>query len=277
MGRKIISISIREDLLTKLDEMIDGTVIRNRSHALETVLVNYFHEEKVQVLILAGGPQGVDLKKNLNVPRCMREIGGKPVLAHILENLKTLGVQKVNISIGDNANAIIEYFGDGSEYGININYIRETEPVGTAGAILKSKRYLTRRFVVIYGDNLFKFDLMDMVDFHEKNKAFATVGLTSVPDPPTYGVVSLKGTKIVDYKEKPEITNSYIINAGIYVFEQEVFNYLTPNAKSLERDVLPQLAAEGKLCGYTLAGPWFSLDTEEGYKAAKRFFESKSR
>lgn len=274
MSRKIISLSIREDLLTRVDQMIDGTVIRNRSHALETILVNYFHEEKVQVLILAGGKETTSFSDE-KISKCMLELGGKPILEHIIDNLITLGVHAINISISSDANEIIDHFGDGSEFGIKINYIRETEPTGTAGALLKCKKHLNRRFLLIYGDNFFRFDLLDMVEFHEKNKSFATVGLTTVADPTAFGVVSLKGSKIVDYKEKPSEIDSFIINAGIYVFEQDVFNYISPNSKSLERDVLPQLAAEGKLCGYTLAGQWLSIDSVEDLMTARKLLDRK--
>ena len=101
------------------------------------------------------------------------------------------------------------------------------------------------------------------------------MGLTTVRDPQSYGVVELKGNKVVDYSEKPEEFNSFIINAGIYIFERELFSQLDPSHRSLERDILPRLAAEGKLAGYNLAGQWIGIDTKEDLERAKKVFTEK--
>tara|TARA_Y100000031_G_scaffold150844_1_gene190935 strand:+ start:412 stop:1254 length:843 start_codon:yes stop_codon:yes gene_type:complete len=275
MRRRIISISLREDLITRVDNLVDGTVIRNRSHALESILVNYFREEKIKVLILAGS-QGKDLLPlTKDTPKCMLDVGGKPILEHVVRNLRVLGFTQMIISVSYKADKVMDYFGDGSQFGVEITYIQDPEPLGTAGALIRADKFIDGRFILIYGDNFFKFDLTDMVEFHEKASALGTVGLTTVPDPASYGVVELKGSKVVDYSEKPTEFRSFIINGGIYIFEREIFSSLDASQRSLERDVLPRLAKEGKLAGYNLAGQWIGIDTKEDLERARKLFSEK--
>ena len=207
-------------------------------------------------------------------PKVMAEINGKPFIAYLLDQLVAAGIGRVIISTGYMADILEDTFG--TRYNdLHVDYSREETPLGTAGALIRADKFIDGRFILIYGDNFFKFDLSDMVEFHEKASALGTVGLTTVPDPAAYGVVELKGSKVVDYTEKPTDYRSFIINGGIYIFEREIFSSLDASQRSLERDVLPQLAKEGKLAGYNLAGQWIGIDTKEDLERARKLFSEK--
>jgi NDP-sugar pyrophosphorylase family protein len=124
--------------------------------------------------------------------------------------------------------------------------------------------------LVYYGDVLATIDLDDLVDFHLSNNALATMALTSVNRSADWGVVRVQGSHVYSFLEKPDQRKnlSNVINAGIYLFEPAIFNYLTENTKRLEKDVFPKLVEQRKLFGYLFAGQWFDVGNPEIYQQA---------
>lgn len=272
MERQRITITIKKDILDQLDKSIDGSEIRNRSHAVEFFLSKNFLPKVTKVLILAGG-KGINLSHfTYEMPKCMIPIQGKPLLEHTLDLLAKYDFKDIIISVGCLGDRIKEYFGDGSKFGINIEYIDQGEnEKGTAQPLRLAKAYLPddSSFILIYGDVLADINLLDLVDFHNENNRLATMGLTSLKDVSSWGVVSLTGNRVSDFAEKPgEDTNSHLINAGVYILSPKVINYISPNNLSLEKEVFPQLAQEGELNGYHFAGQWFDVGTQKIYENA---------
>ena len=149
----------------------------------------------------------------------MMRINDKPILEHNIELLKRHGIKEIVISIGHKGENIKEYFGDGKQLGVNISYIEETTPLGTAGPLNSLKGKINDTFILMNGDELKDIDLEDMFMFHRKNKSTATLALTTVEDPSSYGVAVMNGNKIMTFIEKPSRQHapSKLINAGLYI------------------------------------------------------------
>jgi NDP-sugar pyrophosphorylase family protein len=107
-----------------------------------------------------------------------------------------------------------------------------------------------------------------MFAFHKENKALATVALTTAKDPSKYGVVKLKGSRIVEFVEKPLKPPSNLINAGLSILEPEIFDYVPEGPGSMEKEIFPKLAKEGRLYGYSFDGQWFDTGTMDAYEEA---------
>ena len=171
---------------------------------------------------------------------------------------------------------MIDFFGDGVNFGIKIQYLKEEKPRGTAGPlmILKEKGEIIKHdFFMSNGDNLFALDLMAMLDFHKKNGGLATIALTEVLDPTRYGVARLENHQILEFVEKPTLdqTPSHFINSGFYILSPKIFNYLpAKDFIMLEKDVWPTLAKAGKLFGFKSDAQWFDTGTPESYERVKR-------
>jgi len=271
--RNRITITIRQDLLRRLDATVDFQRIRNRSHALEVLLARAFSKEVQQAVILASG-EGVKMRPfTYEIPKPLIPVNGRPLLEHGVELLKRNGITTIYITVSHLGEKIKKHFGDGSGMGVTIKYVEEKKPTGTGGALLAARRQLADApFVMLYGDVLLDLDLSEFLQAHQNTKAaIGTIGLTSVADPSAYGAVKLRGTRVVDFLEKPPVGRdvSHMVFAGAAVFEPTVFNYVSKNRKkilSLEKDIFPQLISQGRLYGYPFEGQWFDVSTPEAYE-----------
>lgn len=275
MQRSRITITIRRDLLPQIDKIIDQEKIRNRSHAIESLVMNGLRSgiKKAYILAATRGEKVKSLTSGL--PKTMLKIKGKPVLQYIIEELKENNIRDIIILIGYKEEKIKEYFGDGKKFGVKITYIVSHKKFGTSNALLKAKKYLSdESFLLLYGDTLAHVDLRDLLAFHEEKNSAATLALTSVQNPEGYGVVKLRGSKILGFDEKPERKPrlSRIISVGIFVMNPKVFKLIPKNKEisKLEKDVLPKLAAEGNLYGYHFDGEWYDVGNPEAYSRAQK-------
>jgi len=276
MKREQLTITLREDVLARIDEKIDGITIRNRSHAIEVLLSKFLNVGKVRkALILAGG-KGTRMRPfTYEIPKPMIPVQGKPLLQHIIELNRKHGITDITLSIGYLGDRIKEYFGNGSRFGTNISYLEEKEELGTAGCLNMIRDEINEPFLMFNGDVLSDIDLTDFISFHEENKSTGTIALTPVDDPSRFGVARLKGSSILEFVEKPKKGKepSKLINAGVYLLEPDVFNYVPKGFAMMEKDVFPKLAKEGKLTGYSFTGQWFDTGTVEAYENAIKNFK----
>ncbi|MBI3032897.1 NDP-sugar synthase [Candidatus Woesearchaeota archaeon] len=268
-----ITLTLDTGVLTAVDKSVDGYKVKNRSHAVELLLLKALGKNAPKIgLILAGG-RGTRLKPITDeIPKPLIPVHGKPVMEHTLDLFKKYGVTNILISIGYKGDQLKQYFGDGKKFGVSINYIEEQTPQGTAGPLRLAKEYLTDTFVMCNADELKNIDLQEMYLFHKENKALGTIALTTVEDPSAYGVAKLQGSKILDFIEKPkkEEAPSTLINSGLYILEPEVLLYVASgnDPTSIEIDVFPKIAQEQKLFGYPFSGQWFDTGTLERYEKA---------
>jgi NDP-sugar pyrophosphorylase family protein len=132
-----------------------------------------------------------------------------------------------------------------------------------------AKHRLNDTFLVAYADTLASVNLNDMLSFHRKNNSIATIALTTVSNPKDFGVAVLQGNKITEFLEKPKKdAHSYLINAGYFLFEPEIFKYLGKGMQSLEKDLFPRLAEKGLLFGYPFQGKYFNINNKKDLENA---------
>jgi mannose-1-phosphate guanylyltransferase len=268
MAKKRLTITLEEDILKRLDNTIDHSKIRNRSHAIEFLLTSSLKPKSTKVLILAGG-EGVKFRPLTNeLPKSLIPIAGKPLLEHTLLSLRQLGLSDIYISVGHLGQKIKDYFGDGRNFGLHITYLEQARAKpGTAQPLLEAKKYFaTETFLLIYADVLTKLNFLDLLDFQSSSRGLATMALVSVEKPSMWGVATIQGNRIIDFVEKPKVkTKSHLINAGVYVFNPEVFKYISSDSARLEKDLFPRLAQEGKLSAYPFESEWYDVSTPEVY------------
>ncbi|MCK5474079.1 MAG: NTP transferase domain-containing protein [Candidatus Aenigmarchaeota archaeon] len=277
MGQKHrISLTLDEELVKKIDQSVDGFIIKNRSDAIEKIIANYLEKQKVkQAIILCGGKGIGNRPLTLDMPEAMLPIKEKPILEHLITHLKNEGIEEIILAVGYKHEKIISYFGNGLKFGINIKYLIEKEPLGTAGAILQAKGMIDSTFLVLNGDVVGKIPVEDMLKTHRQTKAKTTIALTTTDNPEEYGVVQLRGTTITGFVEKPDkekaMTN--LINAGVYLAEPNIFETIQKNSKKgklMLEELFDILSKEELLSGYVYDGSWFDVSTKEKYERAKK-------
>ena len=272
-GKHRISITLDEDLVMRIDRMVDGYNVKNRSHAIEKILMKTLNEQAVtQAVILCGG-EGQRMKPiTYEVPKPLITISDKPILEYIVRHLKSEGITDIILVVDYKHEKIISYFGKGRAIGVNIRYIIEDKPHGTGGFLKSAKGMVNDTFLLLYGDVLSTVDISDMLATHRSNRVLATMALTTTSDTTSYGVAKLKGEKITGFIEKPSAGEapSNLINAGVFMLEPEILDKV-PTAeddKIMIESVFEELAKAGKLAGYVYDGKWFHLDTPEMYEKA---------
>lgn len=270
--RERVTLTLDSELLKQIDKSIDGYEIKNRSHAVELLLMRAMSGERpTKAIILAGGKNNA-LKSIVGAePKVLAQIKGKPIIEHVIELFKKYGVKDIFISVCHDADKVKKNF-EGKDLGVNITFLEEKFPLGTAGPLRLAKPYLTNTFFLANADELKDLNLIEMFLFHKEHRGLATVALTTVDDTSKYGVANLTGYNIIDFIEKPKKQNapSNLINAGLYVMEPEILDYIPEGFARMENDVFPKLAKENKLIGYAFSGQWFDIDSAEDYKKANK-------
>ena len=224
----------------------------------------------MKAIILAGG-----LGKRLRpltdtTPKPMVLVADKPIAQWQVEWLKSNGVDEFVFCIGHLKEKVMEHFGDGSGFGVRVDYVVEEEPLGTAGALRNARPYFPKGepFFCLNGDNLSDLDVKVLLD--RQNEAGAMGALALVPLPSPYGVVLTDGEdRVTAFLEKPRLTDHWI-NPGVYCLHPGIASYL-PEKGSLEYDVFPVLAGEHKLIGVKYPdGFWMSVDGLKDVEEATR-------
>jgi NDP-sugar pyrophosphorylase family protein len=263
-----VTLTIEETILQQVDNQVDGYNVKNRSHAVELLLLKALGSAAPKTgLILAGGKDGRLRPLSGKSPWPLVQLHNKPILQHSLDLFKRYGIRRAIITLGSKGEQIRSHFGDGRNQGMNISYLEEGEPLGTMNLLNLARPFLSDTFIICNADEVKNIDLAEMYRFHKENRAMATIALTTVDDPLKYGVVRLKGNRIVEFIEKPKSPQSNLINAGLYMMEPEVFEYLDQGT-SIEKDIFPKIVEKGRLFGYTFDGQWFDVSTVERYEEA---------
>jgi mannose-1-phosphate guanylyltransferase/phosphomannomutase len=205
----------------------------------------------------------------------MLPVANRPMMEHVIGLLKQHGFDEIVVTVAFLANHIKTYFGDGSEFGVTIHYTDEPVPMGTAGSVGIARDLLDETFLVISGDVLTDIDLTKLLEFHRRQQAVATIGLTSVENPLEFGIVITREDGSIErFLEKPTWGQVFsdTINTGIYVLEPEIFDQI-PAGRSVDfsSDVFPALLAAGKpMFGAVVEGYWEDVGTLEAYLSAHK-------
>ncbi|HWE62818.1 MAG TPA: sugar phosphate nucleotidyltransferase [Chloroflexota bacterium] len=229
----------------------------------------------MKAVVMAGG-EGSRLRPlTLGRPKPMVPIVSRPVMEHILLLLKQHGITDVVVTLQYMAGVIQNYFGDGSQLGMHIDYTVEDVPLGTAGSVKQAQHLLTEPFLVISGDALTDYDLTAIIEYHKQRGAMATLTLARVANPLEYGVVITNDDGTVrQFLEKPSWSEVFsdTVNTGIYVLEPKALNYV-PSSQSFDfsQDLFPILMRNGDpIYGYIAEGYWCDVGNLEEYARATR-------
>ncbi len=267
-----VTLTLDQDILKDVDRKVDGFKIKNRSHAIELMLMQALGNNVPKTALILAGGKGVRLQPITHeIPKPLMLVHDRTLLEHSFDLFKKFNIKNIILSIGYKGDKIKQAIGDGRKFGVNVTYVEEDKPMGTGGAIKLAEPLLKESFICCNADELKELDLMDMFISHKDNKSTATIALTSVEDPSIYGVARLQGNRILEFVEKPkkEKAPSKLINSGLYIMEPEIFSYIPPGKQvSLEKEVFPKLAIEGKLFGYPFSGQWLNTGTMGLYEDA---------
>ncbi|MBN1784798.1 MAG: NDP-sugar synthase [Candidatus Bathyarchaeota archaeon] len=229
----------------------------------------------MKAIILAGGV-GTRLRPlSCTRPKLLFPLLNKPLLDHTLERLAETGVKGVTLAVKFMAESFMKRYGE-STNGMTISYSKEKIPMWTGGAIKYAEELIGHedQFLVLNGDIFTTIDYRGLIHEHKENEAVATIALYSVEDPSRYGTVKLTDdNRITQFVEKAPLGKapSNLINAGVYVLDPEIFDYIPAGRPvSIEREVFPKLAKQGKLFGHTFTDIWIDIGKPEDYLRANK-------
>jgi len=225
----------------------------------------------VKAVILAGGKGRRLLPYTAVFPKPLVPIGEEPILAIIIDQLRRAGFEHIILAVGHLAGLIQAYFGDGSQFGVRIEYSRETAPLGTAGP-LSQLSCLDDDFLVMNGDVLTDLNLAQLMSSHRAAGAIGTIAVFRKTVDVSLGVLTLDGgDHVVGYEEKP--TLHYLASTGIYCFRPDVLSHLEPGVRCDLPDLVRRLVARGHVVhGHRFDGCWLDIGRPEDYATAQSLF-----
>jgi mannose-1-phosphate guanylyltransferase/phosphomannomutase len=228
----------------------------------------------MKAVVMAGG-EGTRLRPmTVGMPKPLLPVLNRPIMEHVLRLLKRHGFDETVVTVQFLASHVRNYFGDGDDLGMHLQYATEEAPLGTAGSVKNAETALKGdTFLVISGDALTDFDLTDLIDFHRKRSSLVTICLTRVPNPLEFGITIVDDEgKVQRFLEKPTWGQVFsdTVNTGIYVMEPEVFQHVaTGESVDWSGDVFPALLKAGApIHGYVAEGYWEDVGTQESYMKA---------
>ncbi len=247
--------------LMELNQIFQVPIINNKKNIVGLFLrhsITIENERNNIMVIMAGGIGKRLLPHTENCPKPMLEVSGKPILEHIIERAKSEGFLNFIISINYLGEMIESYFGNGKKLGVNINYIREKKPLGTAGALSLLNLKTKEPFIVSNGDVITDISYAELLDFHSKNNSIATMAVNLYEWQNPYGVVRLDGVDIRGFEEKP--INRTHINAGVYALSNSALSFLEKDCHCDMPKLFEQLMESSqKVIAYPMHEPWLDV------------------
>lgn len=230
----------------------------------------------MKAMVLAAG-EGTRLQPlTLDCPKPMLPIGGKPLLEHTIQWLKSYGFRQIAINLHHRPETITSYFGDGRRWGVEITYSYEENLLGTAGAVRKMRPFFQETFAVVYGDVLTNLPLDALMSFHLSRKTL-TMALYRVSNPTEVGLVGLdEEGRVVSFKEKPRPEEVFtdLANSGIFLLEPEIIEFIPENTfYDFGLHLFPKLLEIGvPIYGWPVPPSTYLIDigTREKYERARK-------
>lgn len=224
---------------------------------------------ETRVVLMVGG-QGQRLRPlTKETPKPMLPVGDKPLLETILENLIEQGFYHFSFSVNYKADFIVEYFGDGSDWGVEIEYLHEDKRMGTAGALSLLPEQPSDPFIVMNGDLLTNVNFGHLLDYHINSKADATMGVREYDVKIDYGVVEISDGRITGLKEKP--VHQFLVNGGIYVLNPSVFKFLSKCEYLDMPSLFQQLIGEDQFCSvFPIVEYWLDVGRIKDLELARK-------
>lgn len=225
------------------------------------------YELPINAVVMAGG-FGTRLRPLTdNTPKPMLPIGDRPILEWTIEKLKKTGIHHISLTTHYKPEAISEHFGNGDDFGVEIDYIHEETPLGTAGALgLVGK--VDGPLLVINGDILTQVDFRTMLDYHRKHRACLTVGVRQYELQVPYGVLECSGARVCKVSEKPQL--NFLVNAGVYLIEPSALEYI-PQGRNFDMPDLIQSLINDKrmVVSFPILEYWLDVGRPADYATAQ--------
>lgn len=226
----------------------------------------------LDAIVLAGG-KGTRLASVVaDVPKPLAPVSGRPFLDYLFASFVTGGVvDRVILAIGHLADRVVDHYSAAPSL-LPLEYSIEATPLGTGGAVVASWTQVRGdRALVANGDSIVAVDHQALLSHHQRSGAAVTMTLVKVPDTTRYGAVTVTGSRVVTFNEKVASGGPGLINAGLYLVEATALEGLPKGPSSLERDILPRLAAAGRVQAIVTSGAFLDIGLPETYSAAPSF------
>lgn len=231
-------------------------------------------ESKINKVVLMVGGLGTRLRPlTENTPKPMLKVGNKPILQTIVEKFAEYGYINIVMCVNYKSHIIQDYFGDGSSFGVNIEYILEEQRMGTAGALSLLTKKPLEPFFVMNGDLLTNVNFEHLHDYHTSHNAMATMCVREYDFQVPYGVVNIKDSKILSIEEKP--IHKFFVSAGIYMLSPEVLEFIPQNQFYDMPTLFEKMISEKQnIISFPLREYWLDIGRmEEFEKANLEYFE----
>jgi dTDP-glucose pyrophosphorylase len=245
-------------------------LVDERNVVVDLVVIDEFLPKAMATMgavVMAGGAGTRLMPLTEKIPKPMLPVGDRPLLELIVDQLKAAQIEHLSITTCYKSEQIKDHFGDGEKFGINISYVEEESPLGTAGGLNLLAKKPEHPMLVLNGDILTQLDFRSLFDFHREHEADLTVAVSKYDVEVPFGVVECKGAQVTRLQEKP--VYDFFVNAGIYLLEPTVFEYV-PADKCNMTDLVDILIAEGKkvIC-FPIIEYWLDIGRREEYEQAQ--------
>jgi len=226
-----------------------------------------------KLIIMAGGA-GLRMRPYTeNIPKPMLRVAGKPILERIIDKAKSEGFRDILISINYLGDQIEKYFANGSRFGVNIDYIREINPLGTAGALSLLPCFPDQPFVITNGDILTEGSYDDVIKFHQQENAGITIASQIFEMQNPYGVLEINGRQVENITEKPIYKSN--INIGVYVLSKKIEQYLQKNKYMDMPELIKEAIKKGEtVLTYEIDQNWIDIGSHVDFQRANAHYEN---
>jgi dTDP-glucose pyrophosphorylase/CBS domain-containing protein len=222
----------------------------------------------LSAVIMVGGYGKRLLPLTEQLPKPMLPVGDRPLLELTIQQLRRSGIRDISLTTHYLPESIVQYFGDGSAFGVRLNYVKEDQPLGTAGGLKLVKR-TDNPFLVINGDVITGVPFQEMLNFHREHHALLTVGVRKYDVDVPFGVVELEEVHVNYIREKPSF--NFFINAGAYLLEPEVCDFIPSGRRSDMTELIQTLIEAGKIVvSFPIMEYWLDVGRHEDYAKAQQ-------
>ncbi len=249
-------------------------IINEKNKVIDLYVLNDFilpKNRNNKVFLMVGGLGKRLMPLTEDIPKPMLHVGGKPILQTIVGGFVKSGFTNITMCLGYKSHKIQDFFGDGSQFGAEIDYVIENQRMGTAGALTLTNQSLDKPFFVMNGDLLTNVNFENMLEFHETQNSKATMCVREYDFEVPFGVITTNNKKITLIEEKP--VHSFFVNAGIYLLEPECINLIPENEfydmTSLFEKVI---SAGGNTVAFPLQEYWLDIGRKSEYEQANAEF-----
>lgn len=240
---------------------------------IHTIPNQYNNMIDTPMVIMAGGV-GKRLRPfTIKTPKPLITVGDGPLIDEIIRNAKLSGIRKIYISVNYLKKKIFNYIKKKKFSNINVEFINENKPLGTAGSLRNLNKFKLENFIVSNGDVFTSLDYSDALNKHLSEKNIITICIKEKLDQIKYGVIKLKNKKIIKIEEKP--INKYFINAGIYILNKNIFNFIKNNEKIDMPKLIDRILSKNKKVGFfKIKNFWIDIGNKSDLELARDFVKN---